>query len=36
MIQEIAPHVYHNAFHERKPNANDFVTVFAGGRTYLT
>ena len=36
MIQEIAPHVYHNAFHERKSVSTDLVTVFAGGKTYLT
>ena len=36
MIQEIAPHVYHNAFHERKSVPTDLVTIFAGGKTYLT
>ena len=36
MIQEIAPHVYHNEFHERKSLPGDFVTVFAGGKAYLT
>lgn len=36
MIQEIAPHIYHNAFHERKSLPTDLVTVFSKGRTYLT
>ena len=36
MIQEIAPHIYHNAFHERKSLPTDLVTVFFKGRTYLT
>ena len=36
MIQEIAPHVYHNAFHERKSIPTDLVTIFFKGKTYLT
>ena len=36
MIQEIAPHVYHNAFCDRKPEAADYVTIFSGGKTFLT
>ena len=36
MIQEIAPHVYHNVFRDRIPEETDFVNIFAGGKTYLT
>lgn len=36
MIQDIAPHVYDNSFHERKSLPTDFVTVFEGNKTYLT
>lgn len=36
MIQDIAPHVYDNAFHERKSLPTDYVAVFEGTKTYLT
>lgn len=36
MIQDIAPHIFHNEFHERESRPDDRVTVFAGGKTYLT
>lgn len=36
MIQEIAPHVYHNVFRDRIPEGTDYVNIFAGGKTYLT
>lgn len=36
MIQDIAPHVYDNAFHERKSLPTDLVTVFEGTKAYLT
>lgn len=36
MIQDIAPHIFHNEFHERESRPDDQVTVFAGGKTYLT
>ena len=36
MIQEIAPHVYHNVFRDRIPEGTDYVHIFAGGKTYLT
>ena len=36
MIQDIAPHSFHNEFHERESRPDDRVTVFAGGKTYLT
>ena len=36
MIQDIAPHSFHNEFHERESRPDDRVTVFVGGKTYLT
>ena len=36
MIQEIAPHVYQNAFCERRPEPADLVCVFEGRKTLLT
>lgn len=36
MIQDIAPHSFHNEFLERESRPDDRVTVFAGGKTYLT
>lgn len=36
MIQDIAPHIFHNEFHERESRPDDRVTVFVGGKTYLT
>ncbi len=30
MLQEIAPHVYHNEFQNPKPRETDLVTVFDG------
>lgn len=36
MLQEIAPHIYQNAYHPVRPGETDPVVVFDGGQTLLT
>lgn len=35
MIQDIYPHIYHNAYHETQPQENDFILIFHGNRALI-
>ena len=35
MIQDIAPNVFHNEFHDRQPQAHEHVLVFDGGQALV-